>query len=177
MPITERQRLQESRRRMVMEALDHGFTARDAAAQFNCSLRSVKRWRRLYRLSGLPAVSARAWPCKKEKLDSYQRAQLLTMLDSYPSVFGYDGQRWSHSKIAKLIEDKFRVHYHRDHIPRLLEAIRRPPPVPPAPDSGQGGPPPLPPDLGGGGPYPDGSGQPPPFMPPPRGGGGGSFGL
>jgi transposase len=52
-----------------------------------------------------------------------QRRRLLKLLLKGPLVQGYRTNLWTTSRIAALIEREFGVHYHRDHVGRLMRSL------------------------------------------------------
>lgn len=59
-------------------------------------------------------------PCK---LDSGQIKKLKTYLDEGAESQGFEGKIWTADRVRLLIEEKFKVGYHKNHIPRLLRNI------------------------------------------------------
>jgi transposase len=56
----------------------------------------------------------------KPKLTIEQKAQIPTLLAKGAESYGFRGDVWTASRVAKVIERTFGVSYHRDHVGRLL---------------------------------------------------------
>jgi transposase len=53
-------------------------------------------------------------------LSAEQKAQIPELLAKGAEVYGFRGDVWTASRVAVVIERIFGVHYHRDHVGRLL---------------------------------------------------------
>ena len=54
------------------------------------------------------------------RLTPEQKAQIPTLLAKGAETYGFRGDVWTASRVAKVIERTFGVRYHRDHVGRLL---------------------------------------------------------
>ena len=59
----------------------------------------------------------------KPRLTTDQKADSVTTLYQNAAVYGYQGDVWTCTRIAQLIEKEFGVHYHPDYIGSLLRQI------------------------------------------------------
>ena len=49
-----------------------------------------------------------------------QKAQIPNLLAKGAEAYGFRGDVWTASRVAKVIDQTFGVRYHRDHVGRLL---------------------------------------------------------
>jgi transposase len=54
------------------------------------------------------------------RLSTEQKAQIPGLLAKGAEAYGFRGDVWTASRVAKVIEQTFGVRYHRDHVGRLL---------------------------------------------------------
>jgi transposase len=62
-------------------------------------------------------------PGRPLKLGLSQRRRLLRLLLKGPQAHGYRTQLWTTTRIAEVIAREFGVHYHRDHVGRLMHSL------------------------------------------------------
>src|SRR2546427_9115545 len=58
------------------------------------------------------------------KLGPRQRRRLVKLLLKGPQAHGYRTQLWTTARIAEVIRREFGVHYHRDHVGRLMHSLK-----------------------------------------------------
>ena len=68
-------------------------------------------------------MRVRSSPGRPLKLGRTQRRRLVKLLLKGPMAQGYRTNLWTTARIAVLIEREFGVHYHRDHIGRLMHRL------------------------------------------------------
>lgn len=115
--------LLEHRRHRALALLDEGRSLHDVARLIDCAPSSVMRWRNVRRRGGTKALKVRASPGRPPKLTSSQHRRLVRLLLKGPESHGYSTDLWTTARICDLIEGKFRVRYHRDHIGRLMKQL------------------------------------------------------
>jgi transposase len=54
------------------------------------------------------------------RLTAEQKAQIPGLLAKGAEAYGFRGDVWTASRVAKVIDQTFGVRYHRDHVGRLL---------------------------------------------------------
>jgi transposase len=60
---------------------------------------------------------------RPSKLNGRQRRSLARSLVKGALASGFGTELWTCPRIAELVRREFRVHYHVDHIPRLLASL------------------------------------------------------
>lgn len=113
----------ERRRHRALAMLAAGDQPVDVAQRLGVDRRSVRRWKAAHRLRGLPGVRAKPAPGRPPKLTAKQRDQLERLLLKGAEAAGFATPLWTCPRIATVIERRFKVHYHVDHIGRVLHAL------------------------------------------------------
>ena len=113
----------ERRRRRAVELLRQGHPPVEVARMVGVNRRSVRRWKAAYRKRGCSALVA--WPAsgRPPKLSVSRIRRLERELLRGAQAAGFATDLWTCPRVARLIEQRFRVHYHVDHIGRLLHAL------------------------------------------------------
>jgi transposase len=101
-----------------------GWYQRDIAEALDASEEAVSRWLARARGGGPGALRARSAPGSPPKLSPAQRRSLPELLWHGPEAYGFRGQVWTCARIARVIAEEFGVRYHKDHVGRLLKALR-----------------------------------------------------
>jgi len=115
--------LLEHRRRKAMELIDSGLSLNEVGRRLNCHASSVMRWRNARDAQGDAGLQFKPTPGRPPKLTSKQRQRLIRLLLKGAGAHGYRTELWTTARIANLIEEKFHIHYHRDHIGRLMAGL------------------------------------------------------
>jgi len=116
--------LLEDRRKRALALLDLGLSLNEVGRRIRSSASSVMRWRDARRRGGAKALKVRFSPGRPWKLGKKQRRRLITLLLKGAVAHGYRTNLWTTARIAQVIERKFGVRYHRDHIGRLMHSLR-----------------------------------------------------
>lgn len=113
----------ERRRHRALKLLDEGRSLHEVAERVGCHASSVMRWRNARRQGGKRALKVRKASGRPPKLSEEQRAELLEFLLEGARAHGYRTELWTTQRIAEVIQAKFRVSYHRDHVGRLMRSL------------------------------------------------------
>jgi transposase len=113
----------ERRRLRAVRLLGQGHPPVEVARMVGANRRSVRRWKAAYRKKGRPALEARPASGRPPKLPTPQMRRLERQLLRGAKAAGFATDLWTCPRVAHLIEQRFRVHYHVDHIGRLLHAL------------------------------------------------------
>jgi transposase len=71
-----------------------------------------------------PAATASRGSGRDPRLSPAQRRSIPEFLWHGPEAYGFRGQVWTCSRIARVIEEEFGVRYHKNHVSRLLKDLR-----------------------------------------------------
>jgi transposase len=113
----------EVRRRIAARLFTEDITLADVARCVGASISSIKRWKRAWQRGGVAALAAKAQHVPQCRLSDEQKAQLVEVLLRGPLAAGYFTDLWTCARVAHVIQHKFGVTYHADHVGRLLHAL------------------------------------------------------
>ncbi len=121
-PIGNAQQLEERRRR-AMHLLQSAKNLSAVAREVHASVSSVFRWQRALVHRGREGLAAKPVPGRPARLTKRQKERLVKYLLKGPQAAGYQTQLWTLKRIARLIQRKFRVHYHPGHVWKVLTQL------------------------------------------------------
>ncbi len=107
-----------------MDLLKQGLTQAEVARILDVDSRSVRRWKRAEGRGGKAALQAVAASGRPPKLTPKQRQQLEKQLLRGAQRAGFATDLWTCPRVAEHVARTFGVHYHVDHIGRLLHAMK-----------------------------------------------------
>jgi len=113
----------ENRRCRVIALLRKNLSLHEIARRIGCHASSVLRWRNAWRRGGRRALKAKPAPGRPPRLSLKQKGQLVLLLSKGAMAHGYRTDLWTTQRIALLIERKFGVKYHRNHVGKLLHQL------------------------------------------------------
>ena len=113
----------ERRRRRAMRLLDEGHSVSEVAQIVEARRGSVYRWISAHDERGAEALRARPSPGRPPRLGEDQRPELVGALAQGARAHGWKTDLWTCPRIAELIERRFGVRYHVDHIGRLMRSL------------------------------------------------------
>jgi putative transposase len=113
----------EDRRRRALALGDEGLSLHEVGRRIVRSASSVKRWRDARWRGGQKALMVRFPPSCPPRLSRVEGRRLVSVLLKGALAASYANRLWTTARVAEVISKKFRVHYHRDHVGRLLHAL------------------------------------------------------
>lgn len=113
----------ERRRLRALALLDDGLLPSEVARRVGADRRSVRRWKAAARKHGEAGVRARAAPGRPPRLTPGHKRRLEALLIKGPLAMGFDTDLWTCPRVAELIQQRFGVDYHVDHVGRLLHEL------------------------------------------------------
>lgn len=113
----------EHRRLEAIRLMLRGWSNTRISRTLGCTPQSVRRWRQVWRRRGRRALAAKPVSGRPSKLNGRQRQSLARSLLKGALASGFGTELWTCPRIAELVRREFRVHYHVDHIPRLLASL------------------------------------------------------
>ncbi len=84
---------------------------------------SVTRWWQAYEARGETGLKPIRHPGPQPKLSPRQRKLLAARLLKGAKANGFGTDLWTCPRIVELIERRYGVRYHVDHIPRLMSSL------------------------------------------------------
>jgi transposase len=106
-----------------MRWLDEDRSLHEVAGLIGCHASSVMRWRDARRRGGREGLKVRRASGRPRKLSDERCARLLELLLEGAMAHGYRTELWTTQRIGELIEARFGVRYHRDHVGRLMHSL------------------------------------------------------
>jgi transposase len=106
-----------------MALLETGHCKAEVARRVGAHPASVKRWWEAYQKNGEGGLAAKPVPGRPSKLTARQRKWLVARLLKGAKANGFPTDLWTCPRIAKVIDDRYGVRYHVDHIPRLMASL------------------------------------------------------
>jgi transposase len=118
-PIGTAEELQRRRLRAV-ELVEQGESPDDVAHFLGCGRSSVYTWVKLSKQS-LEALAAKPHPGPKPRLAAGQLKELEGWLLEGAKAHGWRTELWTAARVAELIERRFQVRFHPEHVRKLLK--------------------------------------------------------
>ena len=114
--------LEERRRNAVQIMLKADMQRTDLAESLGVSYTSIKNWWNQFEDNGnsLEALTSKKHTGRHPRMNRQQLRRLERMLLKGPMEFGFETDLWTTERVSKLIEEKFGIHYHPDHVGRIL---------------------------------------------------------
>lgn len=113
----------EARRRRAATYFQERMPVAEIARLVGASVSSVKRWKRSWHEGGVEALAAKPHAGPTPKLSEDQKQNLVEILHSGPTEAGYATELWTCARVAAVVQRRFRVSYHPDHLGRLLHEL------------------------------------------------------
>lgn len=113
----------ERRRQHAIQLLKKTKNMLAVSKRIGCSVSSVFRWWLAYQKGGDKALAPKPVPGRPPKLSMGQKNKLVSLLLRGALYFGYPTDLWTTRRVADLIERQFHIHYHPNHIWRVLISL------------------------------------------------------
>ena len=103
--------------------MKQGYARNEVARMVGSSPSSVTRWCQAYDRAGEVGLNRKPAPGGPSKLTDRQRKLLVRRLLKGAKTNGFPTDLWTCPRIVEMIEQRYGVHYHVDHIPRLMASL------------------------------------------------------
>jgi transposase len=110
----------EERRKRAWSLKEQGWQQKDIAVAWGVSEGAVSQWLKRGRAGGVEALNAHPPQGMSPRLTAEQKAQMPGLLAKGAQAYGFRGDVWTASRVAKVIDHIFGIRSHRDHVGRLL---------------------------------------------------------
>src|SRR5438067_12447716 len=110
----------EERRLRAWKLKEQGWQQKEIARALGVSQGAVSQWLKRGREGGIEALNAHPPKGMSPRLTAEQKAQIPALLAKGAQAYGFRGDVWTASRVAKVIEQNFGIHYHRDHVERMM---------------------------------------------------------
>ena len=118
-PIGTAEELQRRRLRAV-ELVNDGESPEEVAHFLGCGRSSVYTWMKLARQS-IDKLAARPHPGPTPRLAGPQLKELEALLLQGAKAHGWRTELWTAARVAVLIGRHFHVHFHPEHVRKILK--------------------------------------------------------
>lgn len=113
----------EVRRRIAADLLRDGKSPAEVVQLLGVHVSSTKRWECAIQRDGLAGLAAKPHFGPRPKLSEVQRHELCDSLVEGAEAVGYSTDLWTCRLVAELIQKRFGVTYHFNHVGRLLHDL------------------------------------------------------
>lgn len=113
----------EVRRRIAADLLGNGKTPSEVVELLGVSLSSAKRWKKIVERDGPAGLAAKPHRGPRPKLSEDQREELCDLLVAGALAAGFATDLWTCRRASELIEKRFGISYHFNHVGRLLHDL------------------------------------------------------
>ena len=113
----------EKRRLDAIALFEDGMAQVSIAKKLRVHDRTIRRWIASFRREGRKGVEAKPVPGRPPKLTTRQQDALAKLLDKGAVASGYATELWTCPRVARLVEKRFGIGYHVDHVGRLLKSM------------------------------------------------------
>jgi transposase len=111
------------RRKTAIHELKKGVSQAEVARKHGVSRNAVSKWWKAYQEKGKATYKPRFSPGRPPRLTSTQKKKLKNIILEGPISHGWKTDLWTTTRVVALIERKFGVSYHPDHVGKLLHGI------------------------------------------------------
>jgi transposase len=114
----------EQRRWRALDLKRDGWTHQEVAEALDVTKGAVSRWMTRVAREGEEALCARPHLGATPRLSLDQMRLIPEFLSHGAEAYGFRGELWTCARVAEVIRREFGVAYHKDHVSRLLKALR-----------------------------------------------------
>lgn len=113
----------QQRRLRAAKLFEQGLGPAEVARRCKVSCQSATRWEANWRVGGKEALRKAAKAGRPARLQPGQIEELKAALKEGPGTHGFATELWTSERVARVIQSRFGVKYHPDHVFRLLGQI------------------------------------------------------
>src|SRR5215468_10432049 len=113
----------EQRRQQAVALAKDGLSSVVIARRLGIDPRTVRRWKAAFRVAGEAGLETKRAPGRASRLTAPQRRDLARRLVRGALSEGFPSDLWTCPRIAQVIQRRYGVSYHVDHLPRLMKSL------------------------------------------------------
>lgn len=113
----------EARRKVAARMFELGKSLREVAEACGVSLTAVKLWKRAWKEGGIEALASKPHPGRQPLVSPEDLKRLEKHLLAGAQRAGFSSDWWTCPRVAILIEQRFGVRYHPDHVWKILRRL------------------------------------------------------
>jgi transposase len=103
-----------------MRLLHEGESPTQIARFLGCARSAVYKWKAKEQAEGPAGLAAKAHPGREPRLSAAQLHELDGLLRQGSVAHGWKTNLWTATRVAALIERHFGVHFHPEHVRKIL---------------------------------------------------------
>ena len=112
----------EQRRQLAVQRVKDGYTQREVAKFLGVNERTVRSWVARDQQHGEAGLATRPRSGRPRKLSASKLNLVLGWLRKNPKSFGFPTELWTGSRVAQVIQRKFKVQYHPRYVTAMILA-------------------------------------------------------
>lgn len=113
----------ERRRQQAVALAKQGCSSAVIGRRLGIDPRTVRRWKAKYRKAGAKGLKTKRPPGRACRLTPRQRRDLARRLVRGAMSEGFSSALWTCPRIAQVIQRRYGVKYHVDHLPKLMKSL------------------------------------------------------
>lgn len=113
----------ENRRRRAVGLLKSGWSAVAVSRKIGCARSAVYAWWTAFHHQGDDGLKAKPVPGRPPRLNRRQKQKLIEILSRGALNCGYSTELWTTRRVADVVKKRFGIHYHPNHVWRLLDSL------------------------------------------------------
>ena len=113
----------EARRKRAWTLYQAGWKQKEIVAALGVTKGAVSQWINRGKEGGEAALKDRPRPGAPRRLGTEERQQIPELLQRGAESFGFRGDLWTCSRVARVIKGEFGVSYHPAHVSRILKEL------------------------------------------------------
>jgi transposase len=117
------QAVMEKRRMSAATLFEQGISKAEVARQLDVSNQSASRWYNAWQQGGKAALRHTGLLGRKPRLTTFQLADLEQALRQTPRAHGFTSIFWTTERVTHVIQCRYGVTYHPDHVWRILQRL------------------------------------------------------
>jgi transposase len=113
----------EERRQEAARLLQQGWAPTAVARYMRVNRKTVYRWSQRLARGGIRALASQPKPGRKPRLTPQQWQQVLDVLQQGAQAAGFETQRWTLSRIQRVVRQEFGVRYNARYLSERLHRL------------------------------------------------------
>lgn len=122
-PLGKSEKLEERRFKAIEMVGKKKWTQAEVAQRCKINARTLRKWIAWQKGRGSRQLESRPTPGRPSRLNPKKLARLEKVLMGGAAKAGFSTDLWTCPRIARVIDERFGIHYHVDHIVRFMRSL------------------------------------------------------